>query len=181
MKTKKELLIIIVVLAIVGSGVFWTLSKKSKVSVTNFEECVAAGNPIRMLYPTQCSHQGVSFTEDIGNELEKMNFIRIDNPRPNQIIKSPLLISGEARGSWFFEASFPVDLVDSDGRILVQSFATAQGEWMTSDFVPFTTMLTFTTDENIYGKKGTLILRKDNPSGLPEHDDALEIPVTFAE
>lgn len=181
MKTKKELLIIILVLIVLGSNGFWILSKKPKAPVTNFEECVALGNPIMESYPARCSHKGVSFTEDIGNELEKMNFIRIDNPRPNQIIKSPLLISGEARGNWFFEASFPVDLVDSDGRILVQSFATAQGEWMTSDFVPFTTTLTFTADENVYGKKGTLILRKDNPSALPEHDDALEIPVTFGE
>jgi len=26
---------------------------------------------------------------------------------------------------------------------------------------------------------GTLILEKDNPSGLPEHDDSLEIPVVL--
>ena len=29
-------------------------------------------------------------------------------------------------------------------------------------------------------KRGSLILKKDNPSGMPEHDDALEIPIFFA-
>jgi hypothetical protein len=29
-------------------------------------------------------------------------------------------------------------------------------------------------------KQGTLIMQKDNPSGLPEHDDAFEIPIRFA-
>ena len=43
----------------------------------------------------------------IGNELEKADMIRVDAPRPNQVIQSPLTVKGEARGAWFFEASFP--------------------------------------------------------------------------
>jgi len=30
-----------------------------------------------------------------------------------------------------------------------------------------------------YGKNGFLILEKDNPSGLLQYDDSLEIPVNF--
>lgn len=108
------------------------------------------------------------------------DLIRLDSPRPNQSVISPLTILGEARGNWFFEASFPVFLTDWDGRIVAQGIATAKSEWMTTDFVPFEATLTFTVDENIYSNRGTLILKKDNPSGLPEHDDALEIPVVFA-
>jgi hypothetical protein len=48
---------------------------------------------------------------------------------------------------------------------------------MTADFVPFTATLNFTKPS--YGNNGFLILKKDNPSGLPEHDDALEIQVKF--
>ncbi len=76
-------------------------------------------------------------------------------------------------------------LTDWDGLIIAQSIATLKDDpavtggagWMTTDFVPFKATLTFTVDKNAYSNKGTLILRKDNPSGLPEHDDALEIPV----
>ena len=108
-------------------------------------------------------------------EIEKP--IRVTTPTPHAEITSPLLITGEARGPWFFEASFPVVLTDWDGLIITQGFATAQDDWMTEDFVPFTVTLEFEKPD--YGKNGTLILQKDNPSGLPENDDALEIPVVF--
>ncbi|MDO8676547.1 MAG: hypothetical protein Q7K16_02765, partial [Candidatus Azambacteria bacterium] len=118
-KMKKTLPIIIIVLIITGFGVAWKVAKKEAPTlvVTNFEECVTAGNPVMESYPRRCRHGGETYTESIGNEFEKANLIRIDSPRPNQILQSPLIIKGEARGNWFFEASFPVMLTDWDGRI----------------------------------------------------------------
>lgn len=111
----------------------------------------------------------------------KEDLIRVFAPMANEEISSPLIIKGDARGYWFFEASFPVVLVDWDGRIIAQTIATAQNNWMTEDFVPFTAELSFEKPEFIgdFSKRGALILQKDNPSGLPEHDDALEIPIIF--
>jgi hypothetical protein len=55
--------------------------------------------------------------------------------------------------------------------------------YTTDDFVPFSGELTFTSPYSAgdpdFMARGTLILQKANPSGLPEHDDAVEIPVTF--
>jgi hypothetical protein len=93
------------------------------------------------------------------------------------VIRSPLEIKGEARGYWFFEGSFPIVLTDWDGLIVAEGFATSDSEWMTEEFVPFTAFLVFNTPE--YGSRGTLILRRDNPSGLPENDDALEVPIQY--
>ncbi|MDD5144699.1 MAG: Gmad2 immunoglobulin-like domain-containing protein [Candidatus Pacebacteria bacterium] len=107
---------------------------------------------------------------------QKEDLIRVTNPKPNEIIKSPYSVRGEARGNWFFEASFPVRLVDSNGKILILTFAQAQGEWMTTDFVPFESSLSFEIPET---EAGELILQKDNPSGLPEYDDEIVIPVRF--
>ncbi|MCI0619554.1 hypothetical protein L0Y40_00765 [Candidatus Wolfebacteria bacterium] len=113
-----------------------------------------------------------------GTSAQGVNqLIRVDEPEPNHVIISPLSIRGEARGTWYFEATFPVVLVDWDGRIIAEGYAEAQDEWMTEEFVPFTAMLTFT--KPFYGERGALILKKDNPSGLPEHDAALEIPIRF--
>lgn len=178
---KKFQLIIIVVLFIVGFGVAWKLTKKDApiLIVTNFEECAATGNPVMESYPRQCRHKEQTFVEDIGNELEKADLIRVETPRPNQMISSPLTIKGQARGYWFFEASFPVVLTNWDGLIIAQGIATAEDSWMTEDFVPFTATLDFVQNQEAYSNKGTLILQKDNPSGLPENDDALEIPVIF--
>lgn len=33
--------------------------------VSNFEECVAVGNPVMESYPRQCNHQGKNFVEEI--------------------------------------------------------------------------------------------------------------------
>ena len=117
--------------------------------------------------------------EDFGNAAEKADLIVLETPMPNQAVRSPLLVKGRARGNWFFEASFPVTIVDWDGRIIGEGIAQAQGEWMTTDFVPFEATLTFTADPQAYSDRGSLILQKDNPSGLPERDDALEIPVVI--
>ncbi len=110
--------------------------------------------------------------------------LNIASPQPYTVVTSPLSISGEARGTWYFEASFPVMLTNWDGLIIAEGVATAAGDWMTEDFVPFTANLEFTNPYNPgdpdFMKKGTLILKKDNPSDLPENDDALEIPINFA-
>ena len=103
--------------------------------------------------------------------------IVLTSPRPGELISSPLLIEGKARGNWFFEASFPVILTNWDGLIIAESYAQAQDEWMTENFVPFKATLEFETPE-LY-KNGSLILQKDNPSGLPENDAAYEITVQF--
>ena len=121
------------------------------------------------------SYQG---EEDIGNELEKADLIRLSNPRPNQIIENPLFIKGEARGLWFFEASFPIKLFDENNFLLGITVAQALGNWMTEDFVQFSATLPLAVSST---KKGVLILEKDNPSGLPENADELRVPVDFKE
>lgn len=175
------LLIIFIIVGIVVAVVFFIIPKPDEtpvISVNSFEECIAAGYPALESYPRQCrTSDGKSFTEYIGNELEKMDLIRIDYPRPNQEIESLLIIKGEARGYWFFEADFPVVLTDWDGLIIAQGIAQTKEEWMTEDFVQFEARLEFEKPQN--NNKGILILRKDNPSGLPENDDALEVPVIF--
>jgi len=108
---------------------------------------------------------------------ERGETIFLDAPQPNDAISSPLIIKGQARGNWFFEASFPAILVDWDGRIIAQSPAQAQSNWMTEDYVPFTATLKF--EQPTYKNNGALILKKDNPAGLPEYDDAIEVPVIF--
>ncbi len=144
--------------------------------ISSFEDCLAAGNPVMESYPRQCKAGDKTFTEDIGNELEKIDLIQVSNPRPNQTITSPLTITGQARGTWFFEASFPIELLNKEGEILAQTIATAQSDWMTTNFVPFEATLEFSAKE---GSQGQLIFEKDNPSGLPENDDWLHMPVTF--
>lgn len=102
--------------------------------------------------------------------------ISVTSPKPGATVSSPLTVTGKARGSWYFEASFPVELQDANGKVLVQVPAHAKGDWMTEDFVPFEVTLTFPKPATA---TGTLILHRDNPSGLPQNEASISIPVTF--
>ena len=172
-------IIILVFAVILLGGAYYYISKNISTSpeINNFEDCVKAGYPVMESYPRQCkTPSGKNFREDIGSELAKDDLIRVAEPRPNAPIESPLVVKGVARGGWFFEASFPIRLLDDLGEVIASGIATAKGEWMTNDFVPFTSTLTFGGPKTESGK---LVLQKDNPSGLPEHDDSLTIPVKF--
>ncbi|MFH1401805.1 MAG: Gmad2 immunoglobulin-like domain-containing protein [Parcubacteria group bacterium] len=104
----------------------------------------------------------------------KKELIIVENPQPNEIIQSPYAIKGQARGYWFFEGSFPIKLLDEKGNIIRETFTQAQDEWMTEDFIPFELILDFYIPKD---QPGTLIFIKDNPSGLPENDAQIRVPV----
>lgn len=114
----------------------------------------------------------------VGNEsrVDIRDDIIINSPQSDQIVSSPLFISGKAVGSWFFEASFPVQLVDLNGEIISSGIVQAKSDWMTSDFVDFEGTLDFYTDS----ETGELIFKNDNPSGLPEKEITYSVPVKFA-
>jgi hypothetical protein len=169
----KKIIIILIIVLIALIAIYFTNFRASD-SISDFNSCLSAGYPIMESYPRQCRVGDQTFVEDIGNKLEKMDLIRADFPKPNDVVSSPINIRGEARGYWFFEASFPVKLTDKDGNIIAQHYAQAKDDWMSEDFVPFSADLEFFFSGT---EKGELILEKDNPSGLPEYEDFLRIPV----
>ena len=107
---------------------------------------------------------------------QKSDLIRVTSLKDNQKITSPITITGEARGTWYFEASFPVRIEDANGKVLAQGPAQAQGEWMTDNFVPFSITLNFLKPES---GSGFIVFEKDNPSGLPENANELRVPIQF--
>jgi len=98
----------------------------------------------------------------------------VDYPEKNQVISSPLSIEGKAKGTWFFEASFPIKLLDKDGNQIVSTIAQAQSDWMATDFVDFKAKLSF---NSLATMSGTLVFEKDNPSGLPENAKEFRMPI----
>lgn len=104
------------------------------------------------------------------------DIIHLEEPEINQIVSSPINISGRAKGYWFFEGVAPVKLVNEDYRELANGTIKAKGEWMTEDFVPFEGKIEFNTEGE---QRGFLIFNRSNPSGKPEHDRSYRIPVRF--
>lgn len=107
---------------------------------------------------------------------EPLDAVKLTKPSAKEIVKSPLIIEGSARGFWFFEASFPIKLLDANGTEIAVNHAEALSDWMTTDFVPFRGTIEFQTPAT---DTGTLVLEKDNPSGLPENAAEVRFPVRF--
>lgn len=112
----------------------------------------------------------------VNNTVDEDTKVIMEEPDPDEVVSSPLTVRGQVRGSWYFEASFPLEIVDDTGKVLAVTPAQAQGDWMQEGFVPFEATLTFNPGT---ATRGELVLRKDNPSGLPENDDEVRIPVRF--
>lgn len=120
--------------------------------------------------------QSFEFTSGKNEKKNVTELIKIEEPSPDQVISSPLEIKGKARGMWYFEGDFPVELVDNNGNQLAEGIASAQGKWMTEDFVPFEATIKY---DKPTVETGYLIFHRDNPSGLPENAMERRLPVKF--
>jgi len=149
-------------------------------AIMSFEDCARAGYVIFEIYPRQCkTPDGRTYAEEIKEIITYKNAstssIIVDLPQPGSVTGKEFKVTGKAAG-WYFEASFPVKIVDMDGKILSQGPAQALGDWMTSEFVPFS--YTAKIPDNYIGK-ATVILMKDNPSGMPKNDASISFPITI--
>lgn len=106
----------------------------------------------------------------------KKNAIEIFNLKEDDSISNPLIIIGKAK-LWYFEGSFPVEIFDSNGQSLGAGVATAQSDWMVTDFVDFKVTLSFATTTSA---TGTIVFKKDNPSGDPIRDESFVLPIRFS-
>ncbi|MBC8465378.1 MAG: Gmad2 immunoglobulin-like domain-containing protein [Parcubacteria group bacterium] len=126
--------------------------------------------------------EGLGQENDIKEREEVMprhDDIQVLSPRPFKKVSSPLHVEGEAKGTWFFEGDFPIEILNEEGDVLGEGYATAKGEWMTEDFVSFEADIPFVIDDTKEHVQGTIILYEDNPSGLFELDDMFMVPVLF--
>lgn len=102
--------------------------------------------------------------------------VTVTSPKANSTVGTTFVVAGSAPGNWFFEASFPIQIRDKDGNVIARTFASAQGDWMTTELVTYTSTIHL---DSSYKGPATLILLRDNPSGLPENDDAVEVPIVI--
>jgi hypothetical protein len=99
----------------------------------------------------------------------------IDAPKSGATVPSTFTVTGKAPGPWFFEASFPVQVRDENNNKVGQGIATALSDWMTVGDVAFKADITVAS----YKGPATLVLMRDNPSGMPENDDSVSLPIVI--
>lgn len=122
----------------------------------------------------------IKVSEPPSEEMTYMNAsandITVELPFPGAVTGKEFSVIGRARGMWFFEASFPIEVRDNNNALLAQGIATAGSDWMTEEFVPFRADLKVPSS---YIGPATLILKKDNPSGMSEKDAFVSFPFTI--
>ncbi len=189
---KKHYLVAGIVLVGVGALALYTSQRVGQSSVVtpdplpvnlavrphSFAECVTQGYPVQESQPRRCQAGKIAFVEnaeDVPVATESTPVVLEALPA-NAYVTSPTVLHGKALGTWFFEASFPVRVLDAQGNVIAETQARAGADWQTIDYVPFTVTLSFTA---LRTETGFVEFAKDNPSGLSDLDASVRVPVRF--
>lgn len=170
----KKVLILIVVLFFIGIAfvAYKSLSDKAnpdtEVACTLDAKVCPDGTLVGRVGPNCEFAPCPSYSEDI----------KVTDPSTNEVIESPVIITGEAKGAWYFEAVFNTILYDDKGLELGSAILTAKTDWMSEDFVPFEGTLSFKKPTT---SSGTLRFLSANPSGLPQNLKTFDMPVRFTQ
>ncbi len=92
--------------------------------------------------------------------------IVIDDPSEGDQVTSPVRVTGEARGSWFFETSMGVEVRDVNGVVVGEAVLEATEDWMSEELVAFEGEVEFEIDRD---GPGEIVVVAANPSGMPEN------------
>jgi hypothetical protein len=110
------------------------------------------------------------------------NKLIINSPKPTETIANTVSVRGKVIGTWFFEAIFPVQIYDTNDRVLGSGQARfvpqpANDTWMTDQLVNFQGEIKFNKAST---DTGYILFKKYNPSGLPEKDESYKLPIKFS-
>lgn len=119
------------------------------------------------------SHDGVELFSKKGEKIFFENFKEGDSIYVVDKIK------GSAPSSWFYESMFPVKVFDMNGDEIVLLYAIASLNTTDADRVGFTVDLSSFVIELDGDKASVFQFEKDNPSGLKENSDYVQVTVTL--
>lgn len=117
--------------------------------------------------------QNVPITPVISGDTENLVSFSI---APNATVANGQVVTGSLQGGYFFEANAIGMFLSADKTILKQFPITATGQWMTTDPVSFSVTL---DTSGIASGPGYIRIHNDNPSGAPENDKYIDVPVLF--
>lgn len=110
------------------------------------------------------------------NNGKTVEVVTVDEPVPHGRITNPLVVRGKVAGSWFFEANFPIVVLDEHRHAIGVGFGVARGDWMTEKPVKFTASVKLKDTD---GDRGFVVLHRANPSDDRTLDAKVEIPIRF--
>lgn len=110
--------------------------------------------------------------EVLGNKSDLVSFSIL----PNSKVHGTVSYTGVIKGGYFFEGNILVNVLGANKNVLKRGNAMATGEWMTAGPVNFGGSVDFS---GLQKGPAYIEIHNDNPSGLPEHDKSVLIPVVI--
>ena len=116
--------------------------------------------------------------ENIGGEVlsEKGQTLYLDNIKSGDTVQIGYEMKGQAPGSWYFEGSFPVRVLNIQGEVVSSLVASTSDDWMTENSVSFSVVIDFPLEQE---SAFVLQFEKSNPSGLDENSDIAKIAISI--
>ena len=131
-------------------------------------------SPASVHTPAVFSNATTSVPKDQKPQLPLSESVQVQTPGAGATVENTFTIAGSAPNSWYSEAVFPIQVRDVSDNVIGRGQGHAQSDWTIPGAVVFTSSITL---DGIYKGAATLILMRDNPSGLPQNDDSVTIPI----
>ena len=100
--------------------------------------------------------------------------VSVSSPLPNASVGKTFTVEGVAPNGWYNEAVFPIQVRDGDDDLIASGQGMAESDWTVSGPVRFHATIRLS---QTYSGPADLILLRDNPSGLPQNEDEVTIPI----
>ena len=105
--------------------------------------------------------------------IDATKMISVASPHVGAIVGHTFAVEGQARGAWYAEGIFPLEIQNESG-VVMQSFSVhALGDSHQPDFIPFSIDIAMP----YFSGPAQIVLKKANLSGLPENDASITIPI----
>ncbi len=130
--------------------------------------------------PPKGDTQGDTTNNNSNTPPPANQMITITSPKEGDTVDATngFTVTGQAKGNWYFEATAPIAIYAKNGIKLTETYISAQGEWMTTNFVPFSgTISPFLTNG---ATEGYIEFSNSNPSDNEGFRRSLRVNVKFA-
>lgn len=128
-----------------------------------------------------------TINKSIENEIKEMllisekgKWVILSNLKENQALYLPFFLKWEVPTNWIFEWVFPLEIRDKENNLLYQSHGNANifdESWeVILPSVSFESLIDFSLEKET---EAILTLKADNPSGLDENNDKIEISIVL--
>lgn len=102
--------------------------------------------------------------------------VSVTQPELGATITSPVTVTGQAPGTWFFEAVLQFEILSDDGGVVGEEIFVTDEMWMTEDLLDFSLEIEFDSpDANL----GFIKVIKHDVSDIPRNKNFFYWPISF--